>query len=53
MLGGRVNVVKDIPPFTIAAGIPAVIEGLNTVGLKRRGVKPDARLELKKSTEDL
>ena len=49
MLGGRVNVSKDIPPFTMAAGIPAVIEGLNVVGLKRRGVKPDARLELKKA----
>jgi len=49
MLGGRANVLKDIPPFVTVAGIPAEIEGLNTVGLKRRGVKPDARLELKKA----
>jgi len=49
MLGGRVNVSKDIPPFVMAAGIPAEIEGLNTVGLKRRGVKPEARLELKRA----
>jgi len=49
MLGGRVNVSKDIPPFCMAAGIPAEIEGLNTIGLKRRGVKPDARMELKRA----
>ncbi|ADD69054.1 acyl-(acyl-carrier-protein)--UDP-N-acetylglucosamine O-acyltransferase [Denitrovibrio acetiphilus DSM 12809] len=49
MLGARVNVSKDIPPFCMAVGIPARIEGLNVVGLKRRGVKPDARLELKRA----
>lgn len=49
MLGARANILKDIPPFCMAAGIPAVIEGLNVVGLKRRGVKPDARLELKRA----
>ncbi|PLX66776.1 MAG: acyl-ACP--UDP-N-acetylglucosamine O-acyltransferase [Denitrovibrio sp.] len=53
MLGGRVNVSKDIPPFTMAAGIPAVIEGLNVVGLKRRGMKPESRLELKKALKIL
>lgn len=53
MLGGRANITKDIPPFVMAAGIPAQLEGLNTVGLKRRGVKPDARLELKKAVKIL
>jgi len=53
MLGGRVNVSKDIPPFCLAAGIPAEIEGLNIVGLKRRGVKPETRLELKKAIKIL
>jgi UDP-N-acetylglucosamine acyltransferase len=53
MLGGRVNVSKDIPPFVMAAGIPAEIEGLNIVGMKRRGVKPEARLELKKAIKIL
>lgn len=53
MLGGRVNVSKDIPPFVMAAGIPAEIEGLNVVGMKRRGVKPEVRLELKKAVKIL
>lgn len=49
MLGGRVNVTKDIPPFVMYAGIPAQIEGLNSIGLKRRGAKPEARMELKRA----
>jgi len=53
MLGARVNVSKDIPPFVMAVGIPAEIEGLNVVGMKRRGVKPEVRLELKKAVKIL
>jgi UDP-N-acetylglucosamine acyltransferase len=37
---------KDIPPFTLAA-IRNTIGGLNTVGLRRAGLTPAQRLEIK------
>jgi len=49
MIANRASVIKDIPPFCMAAGPSAKIEGLNTVGLKRRGVKPEVRTELKRA----
>jgi UDP-N-acetylglucosamine acyltransferase len=47
MLGNRTSVVKDIPPFCLTSGDG--ISGLNIVGLRRRGVSAEARLELKKA----
>lgn len=49
MLGGGSIITKDIPPYVMVAGNPAAIEGLNSVGLKRRGVTPEARMELKRA----
>ncbi len=37
IVGGFTKVVQDVPPFTIADGNPAVIRGINQVGLQRRG----------------
>jgi len=37
MVGGGLRVPKDIPPYVLAGGEPAVFEGLNSIGLKRRG----------------
>ncbi|MBS0654659.1 MAG: acyl-ACP--UDP-N-acetylglucosamine O-acyltransferase [Verrucomicrobia bacterium] len=37
MVGGMSRVVCDVPPYTIGAGIPYKIGGLNLIGLKRRG----------------
>ncbi|MHC0447161.1 acyl-ACP--UDP-N-acetylglucosamine O-acyltransferase [Flavobacterium sp. 3-218] len=37
MVSGLSRVVKDIPPYIIAAHEPLRFTGLNTVGLKRRG----------------
>ncbi|MCD8569211.1 MAG: acyl-ACP--UDP-N-acetylglucosamine O-acyltransferase [Geovibrio sp.] len=47
MLGNRASVTKDVPHFCLFAdgGIP----GLNIVGLRRRGMSSEARLELKKA----
>lgn len=45
MTGSRL----DLPPYFVADGRPAKIRGLNRVGLKRRGVKPDVRNELVKA----
>ncbi len=49
MIGGGFRVVKDVPPFILAAQEPLVFAGLNTVGLRRRGF--DAKtLELLEKT---
>jgi UDP-N-acetylglucosamine acyltransferase len=48
-IGGKSAVVKDIPPFMIAAGDRAGLHGLNLVGLKRHGFAPETILALKKA----
>ncbi len=47
-IGGKSAVVKDIPPFVIAAGDRARLHGMNTVGLKRHGFTQNTLNELKK-----
>jgi len=46
MQGGSA-VSRDLPPFTISYGVNTTC-GLNVIGLRRAGVKPDERMELKK-----
>lgn len=42
MLGATCTVLKDMPPFTIAGGgYHMSLSGLNTVGLKRKGLSND------------
>ena len=48
-VGGKSAVVKDIPPYVIAAGDRAALHGLNSVGLKRMGM-PDSTLSALKRT---
>ncbi|MGA1846433.1 acyl-ACP--UDP-N-acetylglucosamine O-acyltransferase [Deferribacter abyssi] len=48
MIGGMSRITKDVPPFTLVEGNPAVIHGLNVVGLRRRNIHPEVRSELKK-----
>jgi UDP-N-acetylglucosamine acyltransferase len=48
-IGGKSAVVKDVPPFVIAAGDRAKLHGLNRVGLKRFGFSDDAIALLKKT----
>jgi UDP-N-acetylglucosamine acyltransferase len=47
MMQGGAGISKDLPPFTVARG-PNAICGLNIVGLRRAGLKPEERLELKR-----
>ena len=47
MISGLSRVVKDIPPYIIAAHDPLQYMGLNLVGLKRRGFDSDKLQELK------
>ncbi|MCJ8500753.1 acyl-ACP--UDP-N-acetylglucosamine O-acyltransferase [Desulfatitalea alkaliphila] len=48
-VGGKSAVVKDIPPYVIAAGDRAVLHGLNQVGLKRHGFSSASVSQLKKT----
>ncbi len=45
MVGGLSRITHDIPPYTIGAGIPYKVGGLNLVGLKRH----DFPLEVRKA----
>ncbi|MBN1931219.1 MAG: acyl-ACP--UDP-N-acetylglucosamine O-acyltransferase [Desulfobacterales bacterium] len=48
-VGGKAAVVKDIPPYVIAAGDRARLHGLNSVGLKRHGFSQSTLSLLKKT----
>lgn len=48
-VGGKSAVVKDVPPYVIAAGDRAELHGLNSVGLKRHGFSPSTLSLLKKT----
>lgn len=37
MIGGGLRVTKDVPPYCLAGGAPVAFEGLNAIGLRRRG----------------
>lgn len=46
MVGGFSRVTHDVPPFTIGAGVPYKVGGLNLVGLKRNGFTFEERKAL-------
>jgi UDP-N-acetylglucosamine acyltransferase len=48
LMQGRAGISKDVPPFTIAAGINQIV-GLNVIGLRRAGFTSADRLELKRA----
>ncbi|MEW6076539.1 MAG: acyl-ACP--UDP-N-acetylglucosamine O-acyltransferase [Thermodesulfobacteriota bacterium] len=48
-IGGKSAVVKDVPPYVIAAGDRAKLYGLNLVGLKRSNFPPAVLNSLKKA----
>jgi len=47
MVGGLSKIVKDVPPYIIAARDPLAYEGINTIGLNRRGFETSKIIELK------
>jgi len=49
MVGGMSRVTHDVPPYTIGAGVPYKMGGLNTVGLKRHGFLYENRMALSKA----
>jgi len=48
-IGGKSAVVKDVPPYVIAAGDRARLYGMNSVGLKRNNFSQQALASLKKA----
>lgn len=46
MVGGFSRITHDVPPYTIGAGAPYKIGGLNLVGLKRHGFPFEVRKAL-------
>jgi UDP-N-acetylglucosamine acyltransferase len=43
------KITKDVPPFMMVDGNPAMVRGLNLVGLKRNGFSQERRAILKKA----
>ena len=46
MVGGMTRVDRDVPPYCLAEGHPGRLRGLNRVGLRRSGLKPQEGGEL-------
>jgi UDP-N-acetylglucosamine acyltransferase len=46
MLGADIKIVKDVPPYTLVASLPPKIDGINKVGLKRRGFSKELIKEI-------
>lgn len=46
MVGGFSRITHDVPPYTIGAGVPYKLGGLNLVGLKRHGFPFEVRRSL-------
>ena len=47
MVGGASRLIQDAPPYMRTAGNPAMVRGVNTIGLRRSGFTPKERKELK------
>jgi UDP-N-acetylglucosamine acyltransferase len=49
MIGGVARIVRDVPPYMLVEGNPALVRTLNTVGLKRAGFTAKDLSYLKKA----
>jgi UDP-N-acetylglucosamine acyltransferase len=47
--GGCSKVTQDVPPFAMVDGHPVIVQGLNSVGLKRRNFSIEVRRNLKQA----
>ncbi|MBX9689762.1 MAG: acyl-ACP--UDP-N-acetylglucosamine O-acyltransferase [Candidatus Obscuribacterales bacterium] len=48
MVGGMTGSRVDLPPFTLTDGRPAMVRGINVIGLRRNKMGPDKRAAIKK-----
>ncbi|MFC2131621.1 acyl-ACP--UDP-N-acetylglucosamine O-acyltransferase [Bacteroidota bacterium] len=46
MVGADVKVAKDIPPYTLVGSIPPKIDGINKIGMRRRGFSKELIREI-------
>ena len=53
IVGGCSKVTQDVLPFVTVSGDPARVYGLNHLGLKRVGMKPEIQRELKRALQIL
>jgi len=53
MVGADVKIVKDVPPYTLIGRNPAQVEGINKIGLKRRGFSDNVIKEIEKFYTEL
>lgn len=49
MISALSAVNKDVPPFMLCGGRPAVVQGLNVVGMRRAGIAASAREQIKQA----
>lgn len=49
MVGAMSAVRRDIPPFSLGHGDPYYIQGINRIGLRRRGISLETRIALAKA----
>jgi len=49
MVSALSAVNKDVPPYMLCGGRPAVIQGINVVGLRRAGIASAAREDIKRA----
>jgi len=49
IVGGCSKVTQDVPPYMLAEGHPLVVRGVNTVGVKRKGVSEPVQKGLKQA----
>lgn len=49
MVGGLSRITNDVPPYTLGAGIPYRVAGLNLIGLKRHSFSLELRKSLTKA----
>lgn len=49
IMGGASGCRQDVPPFSMNDARPSHVTGINTVGLRRRGLKPEERQRIRKA----
>lgn len=53
MVGGGFRVVKDLPPYILAGGYPLKYEGINVIGLRRKGFTDEQISLIKKAYDEI
>lgn len=48
MIGGLSRITQDVPPYSLASGIPLRVYDINRIGLKRRGFDSRSRMLIRK-----